>query len=103
MLRKNFGRAFTSGNQVDVELQFHPRVKQLMLECDYHDTQKNEILADGSVFTTMRLAITPDYVAWIGGFFDDCRVLGPATLREEVLRKRQAAAIEQSWTPPNGI
>jgi len=46
---------------------------------------------------TMDVPIAPDVVIWIGGFHNDCRVIAPATLRAEILKKRQEAATEEGW------
>jgi hypothetical protein len=50
----------------------------------------------------MDVSLTPNFIAWIGEFHNDCRVIAPATLRAEILQKRQEAAREAGWSTPSG-
>ena len=46
----------------------------------------------GGVRLTLKAAITPDLIAWIAGFLDDCRIVAPLTLREQVARRQARAS-----------
>ena len=97
LLSKDFSRAFTSGDPEHVVLHFLPRVKGFVLEGNWHDTQTFEERPDGVLVMTMDVPIAPDVIIWIGGFHNDCRVIAPAELRDEIMKKRHEAAMEEGW------
>jgi predicted DNA-binding transcriptional regulator YafY len=59
----------------------------------WHSTQEFTELEDGGVRMTMQVGLAPDLYSWIGGFFVDCRVVKPETLRE-TMRRLHAASID---------
>jgi predicted DNA-binding transcriptional regulator YafY len=100
ILRKNFG-IFSDDKTEEVVLEFSPRVKRLVMERDWRKMEKREESAGGGVRLTLKAAITPDLIAWIAGFLDDCRIVAPLTLREEVAMRMALAglAAQRPWTP----
>ena len=91
ILRKNFG-IFSSKNTEEVILEFSPKVKRLVTERRWRKMEKREESEGGGVRLTLKAAITPDLVAWIAGFLDDCRIVTPLTLREDVSRRQALAS-----------
>ena len=91
ILRKNFG-IFSSGKTEEVVLEFSPKVKRLLTERKWRKMVKREENAAGGVRLTLKAAITPDLVAWIASFLDDCRIVAPASLREDVSRRQALAS-----------
>lgn len=91
ILRKNFA-IFTSGEAVKISLEFSSKVARLVRERKWHDTMKLRKLADGGVGMTLEVAVTPDLVAWIAGYLDDCRIISPVDLRADVGRRQLLAA-----------
>jgi hypothetical protein len=56
---------------------FHLRVKPFIGDRDWHDTQQLEELPNGIIVLTMDVSAIPDFIAWIGEFHNDCRVIAP--------------------------
>jgi predicted DNA-binding transcriptional regulator YafY len=91
ILRRNFA-IYWSGKEEDIALEFSPRVARMVQEHEWHKTQKFTTRADGSVGMTLRVARTPDFIQWVAGYMDDCRIMAPATLRDELIRRQRLAA-----------
>jgi predicted DNA-binding transcriptional regulator YafY len=82
-LEKAF-KVFASKEAVQVELHFSPDAAPRVVERQWHHTQKFTKLERGWVKMTMEVGLAPDLYSWIGGFFGDCRVMGPVELREKM-------------------
>lgn len=95
ILRENFD-IFTNGKPVPVPvtLRFAKRAEPLVLVREWHRSQKFSRHPDGSLRMDMKVAITPYLVAWIASYLDDCRIVGPDSLREDVGRRQIRAGME---------
>ena len=54
-------------------------------------------MPNGVLELTLEVARTPDFVDWIGGYYNDCRVVSPPEVRELVIRMRKEAEEEAGW------
>jgi len=85
----------TSGEPVNVRIQFRGKASYLVAERPWHHTQK---LAPGpdaewNVELTMRVAHTPELERWIMGYDQDARVIEPASLDEAIERKARGMIV----------
>jgi predicted DNA-binding transcriptional regulator YafY len=76
----------------EVVLEFSPKVKRLVIERRWRKMVEREEHAAGGVRLVLKAAITPDLVAWIASFLDDCRIMTPLSLREDVARRQALAS-----------
>jgi predicted DNA-binding transcriptional regulator YafY len=79
-------KVFASEEAVQVTLHFSPNAGPRVVERKWHHTQKFTKLDGGWVKMTMEVGLAPDLYSWIGGFFGDCRVVGPDALKETMRR-----------------
>jgi predicted DNA-binding transcriptional regulator YafY len=77
-------KVFASKEAVQVTLHFSPDAAPRVVERKWHHTQEFTKLERGWVKMTMNVGLAPDLYSWIGGFFGDCRVVGPGELREKM-------------------
>jgi predicted DNA-binding transcriptional regulator YafY len=84
-LEKAF-KVFASKEAVEVVLHFSPDAAPRVIERRWHHTQKFTKLENGWTKMTMEVGLAPDLYSWIGGFFGDCRVVGPGALKETMRR-----------------
>jgi predicted DNA-binding transcriptional regulator YafY len=79
-------KVFASKEAAQVELHFSPDAAPRVVERKWHHTQKFTNLDGGWVKMTMQVGLAPDLYSWIGGYFGDCRVVGPGELKETMRR-----------------
>jgi predicted DNA-binding transcriptional regulator YafY len=84
-LEKAF-KLYASTDAVEVVLHFSPDAAARVIERKWHRTQEFTLLDNGWTKLTMQVGLAPDLYSWIGGFFGDCRVVGPGTLIESMRR-----------------
>jgi predicted DNA-binding transcriptional regulator YafY len=89
---ENAFKLFASQEAEKVVLEFSAAAAPRVTERRWHSTQEFTELEDGDVRMTMKVGLAPDLYSWIGGFFGDCRVAEPETLRE-TMRRLHAASI----------
>jgi predicted DNA-binding transcriptional regulator YafY len=89
-------KVFASEEAVQVTLHFSPNAGPRVVERKWHHTQKFTKLDGGWVKMTMEVGLAPDLYSWIGGFFGDCRVVGPVDLRETIRRMHLEAGKDGS-------
>ena len=90
----------TSGEPVDIRIQFRRKASLLVAERPWHHSQK---LAPGpdnewNLELAMRVALTPELERWLFGFHEDARVVGPASLRDAIAAK--ASGIRANYQAP---
>ena len=69
---------------VDVRVRFAPSVARIIREGRWHESQKIEGAADGSVIMSVRVAGWEEIKRWILGFGADAEVLEPEDLRRSM-------------------
>jgi len=79
-------KVFASKEAVEVVLHFSPDAAPRVIERRWHHTQKFTKLDNGWTKMTMQVGLAPDLYSWIGGYFGDCRVVGPGELVETMRR-----------------
>lgn len=76
---------------IPVELRFGPKVKERVLETQWHPSQRTDDDKEkaGWLTWTANVADTKDMLPWIRGWGADVEVVGPQWLREELKREAQ--------------
>lgn len=77
---------------VEVVIRFEPSVARRADETRWHPSQETELLSDGSLRWTGRVAGLREIRIWILGWGADAEVLQPAELRREVGEELRRAA-----------
>ncbi len=90
--RSAFG--ISGGEAQTVELLFRPSMASYIRERTWHESQRLQDDADGSVRLTMEVALGFELKAWVKGFLPDVQVVRPAALREEIARELAEARSE---------
>lgn len=88
---------------VHVELEFEASIADRVRESRWHHSQELQERPDGTLRVRFLVADTREIRPWILGWGAACRVVRPASLREEV--REEAAAIVRSYAAgaPPGI
>lgn len=89
-LRPSWG--VVADEEVEVRLRFTPAVAARVQESRWHPSQRMEILPDGSVDFTVKVAGTMEITPWILGWGLDAEVLAPEDLRCKFARWTAAMA-----------
>jgi predicted DNA-binding transcriptional regulator YafY len=87
--RGAFGIA--GGRPEPVEIAFDAEVAAYIRERVWHESQKLEERADGSVVLRMSVAPGGELRSWIKGFLPHVRVVQPESLREQIARELEQA------------
>lgn len=76
---------------VDVELRFSPRVRNRVLETQWHPSQviEDDPAKPNHLLWRVRVADTTDMLPWIRGWGADVEVLAPIELREQLMDEAQ--------------
>lgn len=78
----------------EVKLHFAPSVAARVQETIWHPSQEIEVLEDGSLYWTVRIAGMLELVSWIRGWGHEVKVLAPEPLKQEIAESlRQAARL----------
>lgn len=86
--------AFESREPVDVVIDFDGSAARLIVEKQWHRSQKVEPLTSGGVRLHLTVGVAPDLEKWILGWGAHARVVAPAALREKMRdTARQLSAI----------
>ena len=70
----------SSGQIMDVQVHFRPRVAPYITELVWHPTQVIKHLKDDSLILNMTVTVNQEIVRWILGFGSECKVLAPQVL-----------------------
>lgn len=70
---------------LEVKLHFSERVASRVIQTRWHSSQELEVLKDGSVIWTAKIANTMEMTYWILGWGAEVEVLSPNDLREHIL------------------
>jgi proteasome accessory factor B len=73
-----------SGEPRTVRVAFSPEVRAYVRERRWHASQRLDPRPDGWAELVMRVAVTPELVAWVRSFGPDARVLDPPELVAEI-------------------
>ena len=94
---------WASEHPVEVELRFHPDVARRVKETTWHESQRTEDQADGSVRVRLVVAQPTELKHWVLGWGASCEVVSPASFREEVAQEAATmAALYSSIAPAVG-
>ncbi len=89
---------------VEVVIRFEPSVARRAAETRWHPSQETELLSDGSLRWTGRVAGMREIRIWILGWGADAEVLQPPELRREVGQElRRAATRYEEHSPVGGL
>lgn len=87
-MRSSFG--VFHGRPVQVKIRFSPKVSEYVSEKIWHDSQRIEPLADGSILFTAEVAGTDEIKFWILNWGAEAEVLAPEGLRTEIRAEAEA-------------
>jgi proteasome accessory factor B len=79
------------GKAERIELVFAPAIAGYVRERNWHESQSLADEPDGGVRLVLEVAPSFDLKAWIKGFLPNVRVVGPASLRDEIAREIEAS------------
>lgn len=84
-LSKSFG-VYRSGSEgkINIRVHFEKAAARYVQESTWHESQKFEPAADGTVIATFRLPDTQEIKRWIMSFGPNATALEPATLVQEI-------------------
>lgn len=82
----------TKGQPVDVRVVFTPEAAPYVRERRWHASQRAEVLPDGGLRLSLRVANTPELREWLLGFGPDARVEAPQELVDWIRAQLVAAA-----------
>ncbi len=99
-LADSFG-VFSSPEAEPVGLRFDPFSARLILERNWHPSQKLEVRPDGSLDLTMHIGVSPEVQRWILGWGEHVEVLQPATLRGAIARTAELMAVRNTALLPD--
>jgi predicted DNA-binding transcriptional regulator YafY len=80
-----WGIWYTDTEPAQVTLKFNPRVAGRVQENRWHRSEQEELLPDGSLLWTARIAEPQEMLPWIRGWGSDVEVLEPADIREKMV------------------
>jgi predicted DNA-binding transcriptional regulator YafY len=80
------------GEEIEVVLRFGPTVTRRVKESVWHPSQEIKDCEDGGCLLHLRIAHPLEMKPWIRSWGQDCVVLAPGWLREEIAAEMQQAA-----------
>lgn len=80
-----------SEQEMDVRVRFGPAVAHLVRERQWHESQRLEVLDDGSVELRMRVGGRTELLAWLYSYLPHVQVLEPDDLRRAFVEGLQQA------------
>ncbi len=89
-LADSFGVIQPQGKPQKVVVRFSPRAARYVQETQWHSSQKNRPLEDGSLEVTFRLGETEQLKRWVLGFGQHAQVIHPRKLRQEIQQELEA-------------
>lgn len=90
---------WTTDQPVDVELRFAAEVARRVKETVWHQSQRAEDLADGSLRVRLLIAEPTELKHWVLGWGSACEVIAPASFRAELARETAAMATTYGALP----
>jgi predicted DNA-binding transcriptional regulator YafY len=72
------------GRRIDVELLFSKKAAAWLKDKSWHPSQETNLLKDGRLKMTLKVADNEELVGWILSFGSQVRVVGPKALRQTV-------------------
>lgn len=90
---------FLGEQTVKIDLRFSPRVKERVLETQWHPSQSTADDPDypGHLRLSVQVADTTDMLPWIRGWGADVEVLEPVELRETLMGEARTLALLYGW------
>jgi len=92
LLNETFGVVYTPGGTREVCVAFSARVKHVISERKWHQSQRLEQRPDGTLIVRFKVNNTRELSNWVMSWGPDAEVLSPAKLRAEIAEKLRAAA-----------
>jgi CRISPR-associated endonuclease/helicase Cas3 len=96
-LKAAWGVWYTEGEPVEVVLRFSRKVAKRVQETMWHHSEQTKELADGSLEWRAAVDEWQEMLPWIRGWGADVEVLGPQSLRDEMLGEARRLAALYGW------
>lgn len=78
------------GETTTIRIHFNRHRAKWIAERTWHESQEIQLLADGDLILSLKVADTAEVKGWILGFGQDAEVLEPASLREQIRAEAEA-------------
>lgn len=82
LLANAWGIWYSQNEPVQIVLKFSPNVARRVRETQWHPSEQEEALPDGSILWRAQIAEPKEMLPWVRGWGADCEVLEPKELRE---------------------
>ena len=79
----------------DIRVRFLPEVAHLILERQWHPTQKLDVQPDGSLILSLQAGGHKEILSWLYSFLPHLEVLAPETLRQDFIAGLQKSLAGQ--------